>query len=70
MGFRPGAAFLYRIPDNRIFAVEITETLRKAVVLAVEEIRKMADTQWWPSRTPVRGRCVECEFANYCGDVW
>jgi CRISPR-associated exonuclease Cas4 len=63
-------AFLYRIPDNRVFAVEITEELRKAVPTAVEEIRRMADTQWWPGPTPVRGRCVECEFANYCGDVW
>jgi CRISPR-associated exonuclease Cas4 len=63
-------AFLYRIPDNRVFAVEITEELRKAVTTAVEEIQRMTDTQWWPPPTPVRGRCVECEFANYCGDVW
>ena len=63
-------AFLYRIPDNRVFAVEITEELRKAVTTAVEEIQRMGDTQWWPPPTPVRGRCVECEFANYCGDVW
>jgi CRISPR-associated exonuclease Cas4 len=63
-------AFVYRIPDNRVFAVEITGNLRTAVRTGVEAIRRMADKQWWPPPTPVRGRCVECEFANYCGDVW
>jgi CRISPR-associated exonuclease Cas4 len=62
--------FLYRIPDNRIFTVEISEGLRKTVSTAVGEIRRIAATQWWPPATPVRGRCVECEFANYCADVW
>ncbi len=62
--------FVYRIPDNRIFAVEITERLRQAVAAACDGIRRVGETQWWPGPTVVRGRCVECEFANYCADVW
>lgn len=62
--------FLYRIPDNRLFAVEITPELREAVVAAIAAIRKMAEREWCPPATPVRGRCVECEFSNYCADVW
>ena len=62
--------FVYRIPDNRIFALEITEELRRAVAVAMNGIRQVGATQSWPDPTAVRGRCVECEFANYCADVW
>lgn len=70
LGVPAERAFVYRIPDNRIFAVEITTELRREVLAAIDAIRKMCEVQWWPPPTPVRGRCVECEFANYCADVW
>lgn len=63
-------AFLYRIPDNRVFAIEIGDVLRQAVTTAVERIREMELTQAVPSPTPVRKRCAECEYVNYCADVW
>ncbi len=69
-GVPAAVAFLYRIPDNRVFAVEITPELREAVVRAVAEIRQMGETQWCPPATPVRKRCAECEYANYCADIW
>ncbi len=63
-------AFLYRIPDNSVFTIEITEPLRATVMSAVKQIREMSETQWCPPATPVRKRCVECEYANYCADIW
>jgi len=30
----------------------------------------MGQSQLCPEPTDVRGRCVECEFANYCADLW
>lgn len=63
-------AFLYRIPDNRIFTEPVTEKLREVVATALVDMRRMGESQWYPEPTEVRGRCVECEFANYCGDVW
>lgn len=63
-------AFLYRIPDNRVFAVEVTAALREAVGKAVAGIRGMSETEVCPGATAVRKRCAECEYANYCGDVW
>jgi len=65
-----GRAFLYRIPDNRIFVVRMTEELGNAVKAAVDGIRETGKTQWCPEPTALRSRCVECEYANYCGDVW
>ena len=63
-------AFLYRIPDNRIFVEPVTDELRQVAKTAVADIRRMGESQWCPEPTEVRGRCVECEFANYCADVW
>lgn len=63
-------AFLYRIPDNRIFVEPVTEELRRAVRTAVASIRIVGESQLCPEPTEVRNRCVECEFANYCADVW
>jgi CRISPR-associated exonuclease Cas4 len=70
LGVPARRAFLYRIPDNRIFPEPVTEQLRRAVKTAVADIRRTGDTQFCPEPTEVRGRCVECEFANYCADVW
>ena len=69
-GLPAPVAFLYRIPDNRVFVVEISEEMRAGVRRAVAGIREMAEKQILPEATEVRGRCVECEYANYCGDVW
>jgi CRISPR-associated exonuclease Cas4 len=63
-------AFLFRIPDNMVFPVEMTPKLRDVVVTESNAIRRMAETESFPRPTLVRGRCVECEYANYCGDVW
>lgn len=63
-------AFLYRIPDNRIFSVEISAGLRERVLASISAIQRMAEVQFCPPPTAIRARCTECEFANYCGDVW
>ena len=62
--------FVYRIPDNRVIAIAISEQLRREVRMAVADIREVAESQCCPEPTSVRGRCAECEFANYCGDTW
>jgi len=62
--------FLFRIPDNKVFAVPVTVDLRQRVAEAVGAIRLMQRTEELPEATAVRARCRECEYANYCGDVW
>lgn len=70
LGLPVPMSFLYRIPDNRIFPLAIEESLRARVRQAVQNIRTMVETEELPAPTPVRARCVECEYAKYCGDVW
>ena len=70
LGLPVEVAFLYRIPDNRLFTIPITEELRSRVRAALVGIRETGDRQLFPEPTPVRGRCAECEYANYCPDIW
>jgi len=63
-------AFVYRIPDSRLFEFPVGEKERDAVRAAIGEIRRMCEVEELPAATDVRGRCVECEFQNFCGDVW
>lgn len=69
-GLRADVAFVLRIPDSEVFPVEITADLRARVRDAVMRIHEMAEGQECPEATSVVARCRECEFANYCGDVW
>lgn len=62
--------FIYRIPDNRVFAFEITEARKDTVHEAVRDIERLRARQEFPAATSLRGRCVECEYSNFCGDVW
>jgi len=62
--------FVYRIPDGKVFAVPIDEALRREVRQAGQDIREAISAGLLPEPTEQRKRCEECEYANYCGDVW
>jgi len=70
LGLQVSTTFIFRIPDNSVIAVPITDELRARVFEGVSSIRAMKESQELPGATDVRSRCVECEYANYCGDVW
>jgi CRISPR-associated exonuclease Cas4 len=62
--------FLYRIPDDRLFPIELTDALREQVNAAVAGIRNLEATESCPPPTSIRAKCAECEYANFCADVW
>lgn len=62
--------FIYLIPGNRIGRVAITDQLRAETVAALDCIRDMVLLQRVPGPTPVIARCTDCEYRNYCGDVF
>ena len=70
LGLRVDRTFLFRIPDNRVFPVEITDEMRSQVRHIVAEVRRMKEREEIPGPTAIRARCVECEYANFCADVW
>jgi CRISPR-associated exonuclease Cas4 len=70
LGLPVEQTFLFRIPDNKVFAVPIGRDLKERVADAVRSMQRLRETEELPAPTVVRARCTECEYANYCGDIW
>lgn len=64
------AAFIYIAPRNQLVRVRVTDGLRDLIRTRLRQIREMIREQILPEPTPVRARCEDCEFRNYCGDVF
>ena len=62
--------FIYAIPTRQLLKVPITQRERKAVTSALAQMRSMIAQGMIPEPTPVRARCVACEYRNFCGDIW
>ena len=62
--------FIYLIPGDRVEPVALTDQLRADTLNALDWIREMVRLQRVPQPTEVRARCTDCEYRNYCGDVF
>jgi CRISPR-associated exonuclease Cas4 len=67
---RVETAFIYLTPVQQVISIGLTEQLREEVRQRLSEMRTMIHDEILPPATPVRSRCEECEFRNYCGDVF
>jgi len=65
-----GVGFVFRIPDNHLFVIQVDEVLRNGVRKALRSINEVSEQQLFPAPTSLRARCAECEYANYCSDIW
>lgn len=70
MGWRTGNGFLFRLPDARLFGFRIEEGMRERVRRTAEQMRRMLEREEFPAVNPNRNRCTDCEYRNFCGDVW
>lgn len=63
-------AFIYLAPVGELVALKMTEELKEEVTERLARMRDMIKEELLPSPTSVRARCAECEFRNYCGDIF
>ncbi|MCC6395362.1 MAG: CRISPR-associated protein Cas4 [Bryobacterales bacterium] len=63
-------AFLLRIPDSTLFEIPIAPVLLERALHAIRQVRVMAESQILPDRAPNRPKCADCEYANFCADIW
>jgi len=61
--------FLCYNSSNEVIPVDITPNARLHVKETIVRIRSMVSAEKMPARTIHRGRCVDCEYRNFCGDV-
>ena len=64
------AGFIYRVPRDDVVIVEMAPALRAEEQRCIKEIRQMIAAERMPQATERRARCVDCEYRNYCGDVF
>ena len=62
--------FVYLIPQEKAVVFDLTAEQKEETLRFLEEMRAMIRAERMPEPTPVRGRCVECEYRNYCGDIF
>ncbi len=63
-------AFVYLVPSRQLVTVPVGAKEREEVSRAIAEMRRVIELENMPGPTPVRARCVACEFRNYCADIW
>jgi CRISPR-associated exonuclease Cas4 len=63
-------AFVYLVPSRQLVTVPVGAKEREEVTRAIAEMRRIIEQENMPGPTPVRARCVACEFRNYCADIW
>lgn len=61
--------FVYFLPRRTLRYVEVTPGMRLYVKGVLGKIRRLVEGQTFPGATLQRGRCRDCEYRNYCGDV-
>jgi len=62
--------FIYLIPGQRLIKVPLDEGLRSGTLELLTHIRLMVENEMIPGPTPHRAKCTDCEYRNYCGDVF
>lgn len=50
--------------------IELTQSLREQTFSVLKQARALVVRQEFPDPTPVRARCVQCVYRNFCGDVF
>lgn len=62
--------FIYLIPQEEVVVLDLTQAQKEETLSLLTDMRDMIRTERMPEPTPVRERCAECEYRNYCGDIF
>jgi len=64
------AGFIFLTIPDCVVRVPISDQLRSEVRGALSGIYKMIQTETFPEATSARARCTDCEYRNFCADVF
>ncbi|MCL4476845.1 MAG: CRISPR-associated protein Cas4 [Nitrospirae bacterium] len=62
--------FIYLIPQEDAVVFDLTDDLKTYTKNLLEEIRNMVSSQQLPPPVESKNKCLDCEFLNFCGDVF
>ncbi len=62
--------FIYLIPQKDAVVFDLDEELKRACMECLRAIRTMIREERFPDPPVQRSKCVDCEYQNYCRDIW
>lgn len=62
--------FVYLIPQKDAVVFDLTDELKQDCLNMMDDIRRMIKEEAFPNHPPQRSKCVDCEYRNYCRDIW
>ncbi len=62
--------FVYLIPQKDAVVLEISEEIKGECLNTLRRIREMVLNERFPDPPSRRAKCTDCEYQNYCRDVW
>lgn len=62
--------FIYLIPEEDAIIFNLTKDLKINAKNLLDEIREMISLQQIPLPVESRNKCFDCEYRNYCGDIF
>ncbi|MBI3592742.1 MAG: CRISPR-associated protein Cas4 [Nitrospirae bacterium] len=65
-----GKGFVYIIPKEDAVAFDLTDYLKDKTKDMLNEIRDMIASQQMSSPASSRNKCTDCEYRNFCGDIF
>ena len=69
-GRRVNSGYIRTLPQGDVWPMELPDDLLAQVEGELDAMRQMVEREEFPPPTAVRARCEECEYRNYCGDVF
>ena len=65
-----GKGFIYLIPQKDAVVIDLTDELKSQCLETLEHIKAMIRDERFPEPPSSRAKCVDCEYQNYCRDIW
>lgn len=62
--------FVYLIPKEDAVVFNLTDDLKSKTKYMLGEIRSMISLQQLPLPAKSKNKCVDCEYRNFCGDIF
>jgi CRISPR/Cas system-associated exonuclease Cas4 (RecB family) len=53
-----------------VFRFKMTDLLLDEAKTSIQTMSEIITLERFPDPTPVRARCTDCEYRNFCGDVF
>jgi CRISPR-associated exonuclease Cas4 len=62
--------FIYLIPQKDAVVFDLSGKIKEACLRTLEAVRRMIRDETYPDQPARRAKCVDCEYQNYCRDIW